>query len=93
MKENFKIIGLFVIYTAFIIFIIATFFFNPSTKKNVMETDGHQYDCVYRYGKRHIVHSPECKICSQRIDSLMKVNQIETLWKVDSILIVNGLKQ
>ena len=93
MKENFKIIGLVVICAASVIFIIAAFFFKPSTKKNVMKSDGHQYDCVYRYGKRHVVHSPECELCAQRIDSLIKKNQIETLQKVDSILVANGLKQ
>lgn len=93
MKENLKIIGLLVICAASVIFIIATFFFEPSTKKNVMETDGHQYDRVYRFGKGTIVHSPECEICAQRIDSLMKANQIETLRKVDSILTARGLIQ
>ena len=93
MKEKIISIGLLVICAASVIFVIATFFSGPSTKKNVMESDGHQYDRVYRFGKGTIVHSPECEICAQRIDSLMKVNQIETLRKVDSILIANGLKQ
>ena len=93
MKENLKIIGLLVICAASVIFIIATFFFEPSTKKNVFESDGHQYDRVYRFGNGTIVHSPECEICSQRIDSLMKENQRETIRKVDSILTARGLIQ
>ena len=93
MKENWKLISVGVFGVIFIVFMIWGMFYQRDTQKNVYERDEHNYDRIFIQTSPHIVHSPDCELCKERLDSIINAERQKTLLMVDSILEANGLKR
>ena len=93
MKDYWKPIIFGVVFIALIAFMIWAMFYQRDTQKNVYERDEHNYDRIFIQTSPHIVHSLDCELCKERLDSIIKAERQKTLQMVDSILEANGLKR
>ena len=93
MKDYWKPIIFGVVFIVLIAFMIWAMFYQRDTQKNVYERDEHNYDRIFIQTSPHIVHSPDCELCKERLDSIIKAERRKTLQMVDSILEANGLKR
>ena len=93
MKDYWKPIIFGVVFIALIAFMIWAMFYQRDTQKNVYERDEHNYDRIFIQTSPHIVHSLDCELCKERLDSIIKAERQKTLLMVDSILEANGLKR
>ena len=93
MKDYWKPISFGVVFIALIAFMIWGLCYQRDTQKNVYERDEHNYDRIFIQTSPHIVHSPDCELCKEILDSIIKAERQKTLQMVDSILEANGLKR